>query len=263
MAEFWEFLQAIWRHSGQAVTGVLFTVAGLVWAAIAKFIPSVGQWNIRPSMVVALGVLLLFHAAFMSWRDERRARLKADADVHKLKADEYGIEMDCSYISFSWEKHAELPEGVLVILDVNRIVNGNTKDAVIEAKLVAPLWRSSNLIVSTNAKPLLSIPEGIKTKRPPLDRIINLPPKKGIGPGYFLFFFSYEKFKQFIFLPESHRQKSLDEFAELVTESELQIELVDRANQQYIPPIPAPGTLEKRSLRLSHEQQSEERDETA
>lgn len=184
---------------------------------------------------------------------EDSARAKASDEMSRHGSEEHGFEFEFSRMSFSWEDHPDIPPGVLVALDVERIVNGNSKDAVLDLKMVAPLWRNGPFAINTSCRPLLSAVGPVVARRPILPPLINLAGKQGIGPGYFLFFFSFKSWKEEIFIPDSDRQGTLEDFAKIIHAAELQVEFVDRANKVYIPPVLAPGTLSKRVERQQRE----------
>lgn len=203
------------------------------------------------------------HLATLTTHEEDKqavqsALIRAESELADRRSRDHGIHMECSQITFKWDSDPELPEGILVALDVERIVNGNTEDAALEIKMSAPVLRPSlgGATLSTSTRALSRSVESVRSTRPQLQPIINIPRKQGVGPGYLLFFFPYEGFKKFPLLPEARRNVTLDEFATIITESELQIEMVDRANKKYIPPVLAPGTLLKRSKRLERERKA-------
>jgi hypothetical protein len=219
--------------------------------------PDVAMSDLVWQIPVGLGLLALSYrfirAPYEIHLAMHSALTKAETELVRQQAEEHGIELACSEISLSWEDHADLPPGVLVALDVERIVNGNSRDAVLDVKLVAPLWRRGAFAVNTSSRPLLHPIGSVVARRPLLPPLINLPKKQGIGPGYFLFFFSYQSWKEMSFIPNRDRQGNLGDFAKLISDSELLVEFVDRGNNILIPPFPAPGTLRKRFDRQQRE----------
>jgi hypothetical protein len=250
MAEFRLFLKALWQHGGEAVSGIMFTVLGLVWAGLAVFYPNLSTWTVKPWMVVVFGVGLVFLAAFRAWRDEHRAKEKAESTLEQRQAEDRGIDMKCAEIKF--DLITEPSDGLLAVLDVQRIVNGSTRDVVLEVSLVAPAYRLGTFSMNLTSPAIDSPHDRVQATVPQFHHIINLKAKSGLGRGYFLFFFGYKQF-QGPFWPKRFASYTREEFAKQIYDSELYIELIDRANGTKFPTVLAPGTLDKQLKRREME----------
>jgi hypothetical protein len=197
-------------------------------------------------------------SADRSLLDVRAALSEAQSALMTIRAENKGVELVCSRRSLSWGPVSDLPPGILVALDIDRLVNGNTFSVVLDIKLVVPLWQPSGAFsVTTNCQPLVRSVAHVRSTLPQLPPLVNLNAKQAIGPGFFLFFFSLSGLKNASdWVPESARATSLDDFAELIKESEAEVHMTDVANRVVLSPVPLPGTSEKRLRRLDKERQA-------
>jgi hypothetical protein len=247
VALFITFLRAVGKHALEAVLGVVFTLGGLTLQLYTWTHPSFAV-PYRPWMLWLPGVWLWLLCAFDAWRDEHARANEAERQLTTLRAQDRGIEVKCAEMRFAWDQIPGLPDGVLVALDIASIVNGNTRDAIIATKLAAPLWRIGDFTSYVSMPPLVSTVSIVEAKTEQLRPLINLPAKRGVGPGHFLFFFPFEA-SMFAFVPPKATPATLDAFAELLIRSEMYLELTDRATGERLPHVPAPGTWSKRVQR--------------
>lgn len=78
--EWGQFAVAVLRHSGYLVSGVLVTIAAYVWGQVRYYFQPDGPdlpWNVS----ILVGLVLIFIACFLAWRDEHRTRLGLEAKI--------------------------------------------------------------------------------------------------------------------------------------------------------------------------------------
>lgn len=273
---FWGFIRLWWSAATKGSwdrVGLLSTIVGaVVWvwhkyyaASFDRAVAYVG-WSPEAAVTDLVWQLPLGVGGLaLAWRFVRApyeihletvtSREAVTAELDRSRAQNKGIELACSHLALSWEKAPELPAGVVIAVDVARIVNANTYDAAVAIKLVAPLWRLGPIFTaSVSSRPLVSPVSIVKSKLPQLPPLVNLGAKKALGPGLFVFFFSCDAIKGYEFAPEPQDAVTPESLAKLFADSEMYIEMTDVANRVVLPPVLLPGTAEKRSRRLETEQ---------
>src|SRR5690348_16783274 len=80
---FWVWAHAVARHWGYLVSGVIVTIGTYGWGQVRHWFQSEGP-DIPFRVFYVVGVLLVFVACFLAWRDEHEAKI----DVERRRAAE-------------------------------------------------------------------------------------------------------------------------------------------------------------------------------